>query len=524
MSWCVRGADIGNNKMNRCLTRWITVLINILLYFFLFSNEISKSCNNVSRLRNNLAPMAVSLENPLSISVKSSGSDPRHHYKMRVYVWKSWCPKAVIRIRFIGPEIRFYPPLVLDSDRSSANNVTLLEVDIEKLSLIPGTYKAEVTLLRCLSRGNTMEWNAVGRKKNDTCVVASEFNFAGNAGSSDGSSNYWAWVYSPRCGSSDVTQRSPECNAIKLSKLQVHGVNRNQEDFVFMEVDRKLHQPVYRNGLVTLKDNKNALAKPTSLRRHGDSSRLRYFGDLSNYELVCWLGDKDAATYRRAFLDLYPLMNAGNQRPFKFHYLNLTDMADPTKDFSDASHRTYTKCKIFFVSYGVDRLYTDISPQAYGHEVETLLHHIEKSHSDQTFPVWFLTSRSSTPDATMGCTERLGLGGRTPDRVHEFNEEIRRLFRDEHSGKSRFQTRIHLMDNVDITEAFWHVSTNRGDVNMMEKQITAAVAMRCMEKIAEQVELWRRAKQRGIKDGLQRNGTLIPNPTFIQYMWGDKSE
>ena len=79
------------------------------------------------------------------------------------------------------------------------------------------------------------------------------------------------------------------------------------------------------------------------------------------------------------------------------------------------------------------------------------------------------------------------------------------------------------MDNVDITEAFWSEKEDTSsNMHMMETQITAAVAMRCMEKIAQQVKAWRSINQIGTVNGLMKDGTLIPNSELYKqpYAWG----
>jgi len=422
--------------------------------------------------------------------------------------WRTNCNQAVIRLRLIGPEVYAFPPIFTFSDDTIKESVN---IDEKISSLIPGKYRVEVTLLQC---GN----NADGKKirggdellgTTDSCFVKSYIEIEGTESSEK--NRHWSWVYYPKC---EDGSRSHRCG-----KLPYNNTNfgAKQEDFVFMEVDRRTKQPISENGIVNLKDGVNALSRPSSLAPR-DSSMLKYFGDLTNYELVCWLGDTDAERYRSAFLKLYPLMGAHSQRPFKFHYLALKDMSDPTKDFSQTSHQTFFKCKIFFVSYGIDQLNKSVSPESYGKQVESLLRNIEKSHPDKTFPAWFLTPRSTTQLPTNSCHDESNLRGQTPHHVHQYNEEIRRIFNGKKTSTG-FESRIYLMDNTDLTESFWGIRDNQQNLDAMETQITSAVAMRCMEKIAKQVQFWREINQKGIVQGLMRNGTLTPNPEFVQYIW-----
>jgi len=164
---------------------------------------------------------------------------------------------------------------------------------------------------------------------------------------------------------------------------------------------------------------------------------------------------------------------------------------------------------MFFISYGIDRMEENrkMTPESYAREVEMLLHHIETSHPDSTFPAWFLTPRSNSSAAST----------RSPDRVHLFNSQIRNLF----YSSSRFQTRIQLMDNSDVTESFWQMCNDGHECITTEKRVAATVGIRCMEKIAMQVKMWRSLNQKGKIDGLMRNRNLIPNPEFIKYVWDE---
>lgn len=475
--------------------RLVAALFNISLYFYIFLNDLPKGEN--SRRKGKLT---VNSTNPLSISAPQSIVQSKIH----IAIWRDFCPHAVVRVMLVGPEICVFPPFTLDSDQSS-QNVFSLEVDIQKSYLLLGVYTVEVTLMRCHDEGKTKA-AAIGNATTISCSVEAEWNNILNIRSPEYGSK-WVWVYSPKCNSG---QRSPEC-------AQPGGSHPNQQDYIFMEIDRETKSPVH-NNLVTLKDGGTVISKPVSLRTSDDnSSLLKFFNELSNYELVCWLGGDDAQRLWRAFMDLFPRLGSG-QRPFKFKYLKLTDTN--AKDFSEASHMTYNKCKILFVSYGIDRFDSGISPEAYGQEVSALIAHMEKSHSDRTYPVWFLSS-TSIPDKTTSCVEDAGFQGRSPYRIHAFNEEVRRIFSDRQLklGTPQSESHIHLMDNTDITEVLEGTLSNQ---HAMESQITSTVAMRCMEKIAHQVQAWRSMNQIGTQHGLMRNGTLIPNDELYKqpYKWG----
>jgi len=472
----------------------VTAFLNISLYYHIFVNELPKGENGSGKYS------VVDSTNPLSIRVLQSITQS----KISIDVWRGFCPRPTVRLRLVGPEIHVFPVFTLDSYQSP------LDVDIQSSSLLLGVYKVEATLRRCNEGGNAM------RTMNE-CRFESEikWNNSLNIGSYDG--NDWAWVHSPKCSSNlNEGQRSLECE-------QPDG-HFNEGEYVFMEIDRDTKSPK-QNNLVTLKDGVTALAKPTTLLATSDDSSLfKFFNQLSNYELVCWLGDSDAEEYFRSFMGLFPRMGSG-QRPFKFKFLTLKDISDPTKDFSDTSHQTFNKCKIFFISYGIDRFDAGISPKLYHQEVEMLLNHIEQSQPEKT--AWFLSSRSSpsidenTSGHATSCVEGSVMQTRSPDRIHAFNEESRRIF---HARKT--ESHIHYMDNSHITEAFSHIvqtnEENTKNQHMTESHITAAVAMQCMEMIALQVKAWRSQNQIGTVHGLMKNGTLIPNDELFKepYAWG----
>ncbi|KAL3789178.1 hypothetical protein HJC23_012267 [Cyclotella cryptica] len=452
---------------------------------------------------------------PIGISVEIQPNGPKQ--KIFINIPISTCVSPVARLRLVGPEIYAFSPFFANSsDFVSWSGVYKLDVTFDESVLLPGKYRAQVTLLKCGHERSVGLDSALFATKNASSIfpildrdVFIPFPEVSPTNDTGGVIDM-AWINAPKCeySHSDGEHVSEGCTNSMQQKQQ--QIPHNFDDYVFMEVDRISKRPIYDNGAVTLKDGNIIIGKPHSLRNNQNAdptNLLKYFGDLSNYELVCWLGDDDADRYRRAFLELYPLMKAHFQRPFKFHYIRLTDIFDPTKSFSETSHHTYRKCKIFFISYGIDRMEDDreMTPDSYAREVEMLMRHIETSHPDTTFPAWFLTPRSNSSASST----------RSPDHVHLFISQIRSLL----YTPSQFQTRIQLMDNTDITESFWQRCNDNFDCETMEKRVAATVGMRCMEKIAMQVKTWRSLNQKGKKDGLMRNGNLIPNPEFVKYMW-----
>lgn len=458
----------------RCSIRLIAAVLNILVYFYIYSS-------GVQHYENSRDVTAVNAAVPLNIIVPQSIAQS----KIQIHIWRRVCHHPIVRVRLIGPQIVVFPPFTLDPDDSSPN-MHRLEIDVRKLSVLEGVYNVEASILRC--HDEAKKNMPTQTYDNGSCRAESKWHNLFNIGSYDSNVDNWIWVHSPECNST----RSRECAE--------PGSQPKQKDYVFMGVDTETNDVSYDN-LITLKDGITALSKPTTMvATSGNTpSLLKYFSDLSNYELVCWMGDDDARLYFDAFLDLFPLVGSTGQHRFKFKYIKLTDTSDPTKHFSDATHQKYKKCKILFVSYGIDRFDIGISPEVYSKEISTLINHIKQSQPDKH--AWFLSARSSTLTATKltRCWHDLD-HGRAPDRIHTFNEETRRIFNERQMESFTSEPgaqSIYFMDNSDITEAFWHIVSAEdatSTIRTMETQIAAAVAMRCMEKIAQQVMSWRDRK------------------------------
>jgi len=276
-----------------------------------------------------------------------------------------------------------------------------------------------------------------------------------------------------------------------------------------MDVDREKNRAIY-NNLIAIKDGVTLSLPPSLSRSSSDTSLIKSFEQLSNYELVCFVGDDDAQQYYRAFMSLYPLISNG-QRPFKFKYLELKDVTNIAKDLSQTD--TYKKCKIIFISYGVDRFDTEITAETYGVEVQTVLDYIRKTHSDERYDrsAWFLSPRSSSPMPT-SCIETQG---RTPYLIHSAINELHNILNEKQLSRiDQAEPHIHFMDNSDITESLSYISNEIDDSNnqhIMDSQISSVVAMRCIEKIAQTVKEWRSNQQVGVINGVMKDGKLIPN-------------
>ena len=216
-------------------------------------------------------------------------------------------------------------------------------------------------------------------------------------------------------------------------------------------------------------------------------------------------------------MNLYPLISNG-QRPFKFKYLELKDVANIAKDLSHTD--TYKKCKIIFISYGVERFDEGISTETYGAEVQTILDYIRKTHSDERYDrsAWFLSPRSTSMlgKSTTGCTNSAETQGKTPYRIHSAINKLHNIFNEKQlSRNDQAEPHIHFMDNSDMTESLSHISNEEDHTSnnhhIMDLQISSVVAMRCMEMIASTVKEWRTNRQIGTLNGVMKDGKLIPN-------------
>ena len=487
-------------------------VFNVILYYYSFLRETSGgSGSNI----NSINVVAVNSTHPLSISVPQSIAQS----KIQIHIWREYCPRPTVRLRLVGPEIYTFPIITLDSNSaslSSDNGVHELEVDIPRLHLLTGTYNVEANILRCHQDEVKTTFSKDSNTTTSTSCAFQNHNWINEISIgkfNENSHNQWSWVYCPRC---DGGHRSPKCAQ--------NGTVHKQEDYVLMDIDRETKIPVYNKLVTFLNEGTITLSTPNSLLPASDdnqgTSNVQYFNQLSNYELVCWLGDEDAKRYWHSFLNVYPLFGSRGQKPFKFKYIRLPDISEPTKYIKEM---TYDKCKILFISYGLERFDAGIALGDYREEVQTLLKHIEKSHPDQTFPVWVLSPRSDTsiPEKTTGCVEATGYPDRTPDRMYNYIAEVRKIFNGT-QGKFEPDSRTHFMDNSDITEAFWHIHNIVATKDSASRTSRTMEALRCMEKIAQTVKAWRSVNQIGTLNGLMKEGTLTPNDILFKdpYKWG----
>lgn len=223
------------------------------------------------------------------------------------------------------------------------------------------------------------------------------------------------------------------------------------------------------------------------------------FQELSNYELVCWLGSQSAATIREAFLSLRPLLFP-SQRPFKFHYYNVTNFQKPDQHWDDETKKRFRKCKTIFVS--LDKLdEAPMTQEEYKRQVQTFLGHIVTAINDETFPIWMITVNAPPMTASRMCTS----SAMTSTTHHACNDALFSLWKE-----NTFPPRVKLLDTTDLVDP---------QFGSHLKDVFAVIAMRIYAIVGEQVEEWRKANQIGKVNGLVRNGKVEPNPTLVPYDW-----
>jgi hypothetical protein len=221
------------------------------------------------------------------------------------------------------------------------------------------------------------------------------------------------------------------------------------------------------------------------------------FDENGNYELVCFWGGPSVWTLWQIFL-LERRFVSPHQRPFKFHYYNVTNLLQPDKDWPLKEKQRSRKCKHIFVS--VDELAEPLSQAAFKEQVTTFVHHLVIMLDNPTFPIWILTAIVPAMSTTNCHTAILP---RSTD--HPCNDVVKHLFR---SPSNQFPYQVHLMDNSDLVMPKF--DENRQD-------ILANIAMRVFVAVGKGVADWRAMGQQGLVDGLHRNGTVEPNPELFPY-------
>ena len=257
-----------------------------------------------------------------------------------------------------------------------------------------------------------------------------------------------------------------------------------------------------------------------------EKSGFFQFSQLSNYELVCWVGSESAAASREAFLEERKKI-AGNQRPFKFHFYNTSSFLRPVEAWPTSYQTRFRKCKHILVV--MDEIQNDpdtgkpLTQLQYADQATIFLHHIEKAFPDETFPIWMFTV-SESPVFPTSCVSRYYLPRSSH---HPCNDVLFDLF--DSKKPKKFSNRVHLLDNTMISlpqsllQSTANDDSSSDNAKRSKSVITATIALRIFVLVGKKVDEWRAAGQVGLINGLHRmkDGQKIVEPNFelIPYTW-----
>jgi len=223
-------------------------------------------------------------------------------------------------------------------------------------------------------------------------------------------------------------------------------------------------------------------------------SWFQSFHELSNYEIVCWFGNRTAQMHYETFLsvrqDLFP-----RQRPFKFHFHPIARLSQPDELWDDELKRKFRKCKQSLVV-----LENDVEvPEPFQHHLVTFLKHLTVALPDSTFPIWVFTSTSFGNDTDKAVAAKR-------------NQAIYDMLRSKDDLFSAPE-RIKVLDNTDLTP------TTILHTGIRALDIVGVIALRTYVILGKQVQEWRVKGQRGEVDGLHRGNAIEPHPVEDNYKW-----
>ena len=238
------------------------------------------------------------------------------------------------------------------------------------------------------------------------------------------------------------------------------------------------------------------------------SARVQ-FTDLSNYELLCFLGNRTMADIRGSFLQIRPQIFK-NQRPFKFHFYDLADLQQPDRYWTESNKERLRKCKHLLVD--MEEFDPPLSQRDYEDQVKNFVGHLLRVMDDETFPIRLFTWSHSPIDSRHCHSPYLPWTNN-----HPCNDVLFKLF--DPQEPSVFPSRVKLLDNTDLTTPYLE---NKDIMTILRPYVLAAIALRIYVLVGEQVAIWRAAKQIGKVDGLHRNGKIEPNFQLVPYQkWGE---
>lgn len=236
------------------------------------------------------------------------------------------------------------------------------------------------------------------------------------------------------------------------------------------------------------------------------------FGELSNYELLCFVGNKTMQDVRASFLDLRGQLFKG-QRPFKFHFYNVADLEKPDRYWTEEKKTSMRKCKHMLIN--MEEFVQPLSQREYQAQIQNFVGHLLKLMNDETFPIRLLTWTESAVGTPYCHSPFLPWSNQ-----HPCNAVLHSLFQQD---PPVFPPRVKLLDNTDLTLPVDVDGSGGGnEKTSMRPYFLAAIALRIFVIVGEQVAAWRQVGQIGKIDGLYRNGEVEPNFKLEPYLrWGE---
>ena len=430
------------------MIRWAAAVFTVCMYAYSYNRNIGID------LSENLNGAVLSTQ-----VVRGLRGSPD---SIRVHVRRDRCRAPALRARMVGPDLYLLALSPVAAESSKMHSFRG-EIGME-MNAAGGKYQVEVTLLDCGDTSSGID---------STCIASTSYESIQY--STRNATEPWRWT--KRCS---LVQ-----NEQAVTTLQRGGCANG---YIFAGTDYSANS-AESESILPLKDV--SIFKPRSL-----SETIRLFDQLSNYELVCWIGDRDAAMYYAKFLELYPAAGSRGQRPFKFKYLKLTNVYRPGEHIQGTD--TFVKCKILFISLEMDE---GVSHEEYGQQVATLVGHFQRSHPEPSFefPAYIITPRSSSRAPNKPLCAHMSNSTRLPHQVAKCVEALHQLV----AKSAVFDSRIRLMDVSPITETFWQMYQTRDGIpsDEVDALISATVAFKCLEAIASQVKTWRNMSQIGLVQG-----------------------
>ena len=258
------------------------------------------------------------------------------------------------------------------------------------------------------------------------------------------------------------------------------------------------------------------------------------FRELSNRELVCWVGGRSAEMVHAQFLAVRGELFSSSQLAFKFHYHPMTRLEQPDETWSDDWKQKFLKCKQIFVLLEEDSFMETVegeplSRQEYQAGVTQFLNHLIQAIPDHTFPIWLCTVALESPVRaryeTRHCHDD---GTNSITKAYNFNQHPcnTAMFDMFHRKASLFapkdQERVRLLNNTDLSIAasyFDRLGADKRELYPRRQDILGVIALRMFVLIGKQVQEWREMGQIGKIDGLHRNGVVEPNFELKPYRW-----